>query len=566
MNVRASLLNVFAIAMVLAITGLMHAAVITWQTGPTYNGPAGFTAIDTSGQAVEAVNIGDAPGPLTVDPGPGGLNLTFFSRNQPLNQGPFNSGSPGTTDAAWNSIIDRTDWNNVNASFPNFLSGLTAGRDYQVQLFASDARGCCSTRTQFFSDGMGNDSPTITQGDFTSVIGTFTADGATQEIGLSASSTDPVLSAYVLRDVTPGLPAANGLVGNALNDRAAASDGAATVLYSNWVHAPIAGTVDAVEVFGQGSTNTFNFYVLRNTGTKDQYEVVYDSGTIAPSGTGVQSLSFPNGPVDVQAGDVFAHYGRGIPFSGGTQAGAINPQGIYFSAPAAPAEGNNIQLASAAFPLRNDLSRDYASAVRLGGIVEQVGFGTFDGNTVDGATGVTGVLDDHGFTKAGQVTHWHIWSDVASRAGLSVTPMLFEADGQGGYVVVGIGAPGVSDGSGLQMFEFELVEGTDLVGPGIFPGWWDGNHLTGAANQGVIEWKNNLGSGLIPLFPDVDGFALGDTLGGPNGQNPFGTSPFRRAYAINFTTQVIPVPEPVSASLLVMAGAALLRRRRATRN
>jgi hypothetical protein len=79
---------------------------------------------------------------------------------------------------------------------------LTPGREYQIQLFASDARGCCSTRTQFFTDGAGNNSPTFTQGTFTSIVGTFTADASFQNIGISASSNAPILDAFVVRDVT----------------------------------------------------------------------------------------------------------------------------------------------------------------------------------------------------------------------------------------------------------------------------------------------------------------------------------------------------------------------------
>jgi len=71
---------------------------------------------------------------------------------------------------------------------------------YQLQLFASDARELWSSRVQYFSDGLGNDSPSFTQNTFTSIVGTFEADAETQDLGLFAEpGSDTILEAYVLR-------------------------------------------------------------------------------------------------------------------------------------------------------------------------------------------------------------------------------------------------------------------------------------------------------------------------------------------------------------------------------
>ena len=171
--------------------------------------------------------------------------------------------------------------------------------------------------------------------------------------------------AIVLFAATGALrPAYATLVGNALTDRSDASDGATGVFYTNFVPMPGTGVVDSVSIYGKGDTQPFNLYQLRPTGSPNQYAVVYDSGIIGPSGTSgtVSSLALPNGAASVQAGDLFAHYGRGVPYSNQGGLNATNTPNIYYPSPAAPSAGSTITLGSAAFPL-SSYPRDYASAV-----------------------------------------------------------------------------------------------------------------------------------------------------------------------------------------------------------
>ncbi len=64
--------------------------------------------------------------------------------------------------------------------------------------------------------------------------------------------------------------------------------------------------------------NTFIAYVLRPTGTPNQYTVVYSSETLTVpplSDPAVsERIAYPVGMVEVQAGDVIAFYGAGIPY------------------------------------------------------------------------------------------------------------------------------------------------------------------------------------------------------------------------------------------------------------
>lgn len=198
--------TILATLLTLSIGNSVEAASITWSNGPNFGGAEGFKSIDTTGSLVEAVNLGST-GPLTVDPT--GLNIRFTPEDK-LDEPFFSSGSPGSNDTAWNTIINETDTNLSNGTFDNFFTDLTVGQKYQVQLFASDTRlaGNIPTRTQYFHDGLGNQSSTFVQSSFTSIIGTFTADATTQSLGIWASSNgiggnNPILNAYVLRDITP---------------------------------------------------------------------------------------------------------------------------------------------------------------------------------------------------------------------------------------------------------------------------------------------------------------------------------------------------------------------------
>jgi len=185
---------------------LLKGAFIGWTVGPAYDGFSGFNAIQINGTLVSAIDIASS-GSLTVDPG--GLNITFLAAGNPLGGFTFDAGDPGSTDANWNAIINTGDFCSCQTKpFPNFLSGLTIGNTYQIQLFANDSRGCCSSRSQFYDDGLGNSSPIVVQGSFLSTIGIFTADATSQAINFNLVLGNPgdpnamVLSAYVLRDIT----------------------------------------------------------------------------------------------------------------------------------------------------------------------------------------------------------------------------------------------------------------------------------------------------------------------------------------------------------------------------
>lgn len=152
---------------------------------------------------MEAVDIGPSGSTVVVDPT--GLNITFQQVNPAyLGQSPYDAvADAGSTDAGWNTVIRTTDYHFPDITSVVVLTGLTPGAGYQLQLFVGDTRGCCSSREQRIGDGNGHWSSFISQGALTSLVGTFTADGATQTLSFDANpDNSPILNAYVLRQVT----------------------------------------------------------------------------------------------------------------------------------------------------------------------------------------------------------------------------------------------------------------------------------------------------------------------------------------------------------------------------
>lgn len=96
--------------------------------------------------------------------------------------------------------------------------------------------------------------------------------------------------------------------------------------------------------------NTFHAYVLRPTGTPDEYTVAFDSGLItvpALTEPGVSELvSYGVANLPVQAGDRLAFYGQGIPVDTGA-----GEDVLHHPAPAQPVQDQTITLGSADYPV-----------------------------------------------------------------------------------------------------------------------------------------------------------------------------------------------------------------------
>ena len=156
------------------------------------------------------------------------------------------------------------------------------------------------------------------------------------------------------------LPTIEGAViemGNPLQDRTYATDNAAGV----FVVLPVAlpdGMIQSFQVWNQATAGgsvqpsaglSFHAYVIRPTGNPNEYHVVFDSGLLTMPALADPAVSeiatFEVANLAVQAGDMLAFYGQGVPLDVGGGSDAV-----YYPAPVGPLQDSNITLPGTEFP------------------------------------------------------------------------------------------------------------------------------------------------------------------------------------------------------------------------
>jgi len=194
-----------------AVIQTATAAPITWTEGPTRT--VDENSISLNGTLVHAGSWGTAA--LTVPVGSEnilfndapigtalGANRAIATANgETLQADAFIPTGP--VNANFHSIMDGFAFDGVNPKVV-IVGGLVAGAAYQIQIFVSDARGCCGGRTQKWSDNpanaAGNETEVFTHNSSSYVIGTFLATGTTQTIyGFGVAQAATGINAYVLR-------------------------------------------------------------------------------------------------------------------------------------------------------------------------------------------------------------------------------------------------------------------------------------------------------------------------------------------------------------------------------
>ncbi len=182
-------------------------------------------------------------------------------------------------------------------------------------------------------------------------------------------------------------------IGNPLIARAFASD-AATSVFGTLVGSPLpAGNLSEFKVWNQaGATasagNVFHAYVLRPTGTPNDYTVVFDSGALTVpalsggAGPTGEVATFAVGPVAVLTGDIIGWYGQGIPLDTG-----VGPDVIAYPGPGtAPVLNDPITMGAGSFPIYAE-ARTYSLAATVTPSAIDPGTGAEGTATVNPKTG-----------------------------------------------------------------------------------------------------------------------------------------------------------------------------------
>jgi hypothetical protein len=162
---------------------------------------------------------------------------------------------------------------------------------------------------------------------------------------------------------------------------------------------------------------------------------------------------------------------------------------------------------------------------------------------------------DGSFGAVGDVLTWSFdaGSSMSNVAGHKITPVIWNPSAPGGWTITGIGATETISGPGVYTFSFDLVSGTNMVGPNFTFGWYDGSAT--APNQGSISFDRattaigvrDFGSAGFPLLGNSY-VTRSDFTGANDGTSWTGG----RVYSVQFDPPT-DAPEP-SSWAMILAG------------
>lgn len=191
----------------LLMTGATQAAVISWEAAQSITSSS--TEVVNTGTTVKAVN---ATSTQQVSANPTlDINGVTFTSSSVLG-GNFNTpGWTPTADGDYDPFLDYVDFQNSGTGMFTFDTiTVEDGKDYLVQFWYA-AEGTTRAMTLDSFDGDGSGDVTLSGGQF--VIGTFTADGTTQDLAIQASANGPRITGYQVRAVAVPEPSSSALLG-----------------------------------------------------------------------------------------------------------------------------------------------------------------------------------------------------------------------------------------------------------------------------------------------------------------------------------------------------------------
>ncbi len=255
--------------------GPARAAVITWGAATAISGDIDVATDGTNifaynwNSTTQAVNgvIFTAPGTGVTLPSVSVNTYTFGSSSAPF----------AGLSSSYQGILSGSAWSGTTSAQTVTINNLTVGRKYEVQFWVDDSRGGFNSRTNTVTGGGGNTVMLAfaangnggALGQYT--IGTFTADGTTQTITVTANNTFQI-NALQLRDLGAALPTVSLSANDANSSSSTSFNGA-----GNWNNGAAPSSANDYVV---------NSYQLRTPQNNSSYAFAGNSLTISGGSAG----------------------------------------------------------------------------------------------------------------------------------------------------------------------------------------------------------------------------------------------------------------------------------------
>jgi hypothetical protein len=167
-----------------------------WQSPVAISG-VGNTIVSTSGTLIAAKNAGSAAdktvnGVTFVAAASIGTSWTGYSISTMYQD--------GGVSADFEAVLDSISYYPPSSSGSFILSGLTAGKTYQLQVFISDDRAGLGTVTQFIVLGSYTSSSVLNATSYSRICN-FVAGASTQTVTINASLGNAFINGFQVRQL-----------------------------------------------------------------------------------------------------------------------------------------------------------------------------------------------------------------------------------------------------------------------------------------------------------------------------------------------------------------------------
>jgi hypothetical protein len=302
------------------------------------------------------------------------FSLLFGGTIQASAENPEGTGTGNTIRALPSGPVDETKVPHYFGPYPNWANSPFTLPNATVEILGDGSGATAVAQVDPLTQGIASIQVTSPGTGYTTAdVVIHGGDGnatATATINASGSVTSVMVGLPGGGYTTPKVSFSGGggsgtliPVGNELIDRAYATDFEDNMPVRVFAIVPgdlPDGVLTSFQILNQAAAGgsptpsagqSFNAYILKPTGNPDEYEVVFDSGTLQvpilqdPSISEIATFDVPD--IEVEGGYVLAFYGAGIPVD------IVDTGADLFSYPAPnpPVQGETITVGGAEFPL-----------------------------------------------------------------------------------------------------------------------------------------------------------------------------------------------------------------------